>query len=186
MIRGEGFAMRGYLGRGILIAAALVVAVSPAAAQVNDQLAAIATAWTNDNDFAAVVKTHGASCITPILQTLPDAIKQTMAAAPDLDAALDTLEMTARNDVVALLEPCVSTMIIGDQAWYWVQATVAGANAERQGEITLCLMEAVFPLSSEAKQRIYLGTDFGAGVQALVAERPDLAGDVQARVQACL
>jgi hypothetical protein len=47
-------------------------------------------------------------------------------------------------------------------------------------------MGAVAPLSSEAKQRIYLGTDFGAGVQALVAERADLAGDVQARVQACL
>lgn len=178
--------MRRNLSRGVAIAAAFVVAVSPAAAQVNDQLAAMATAWTNDNDFTAVVKTHGASCITPILQALPDAIKQAIAAAPDLDAALDTLDMTARNDVVAQLEPCVSTMILGDQAWYWVQATAAGANAERQGQITVCLMEAVAPLSSEAKQRIYLGTDFGAGVQALVAERPDLAGDVQARVQACL
>jgi hypothetical protein len=178
--------MRGKRRHVAAIAVALMAAASPALAQVNDQLAAMATAWTNDNDFTAVVKTHGAACITPILQALPDAIKQAIAAAPDLDAALDTLEMNARNDVVAQLEPCVSTMILGDQAWNWVQATAAGANAERQGQITVCLMEAVAPLSSEAKQRIYLGTDFGAGVQALLAERPDLAGDVQMRVQACL
>ena len=178
--------MRGNWSRAAAIAAAIALGVAPAAAQVNDQLAAIATAWANDNDLTAVVKTHGASCIIPILQALPDAVKQTIATGPDLDAALDLLEATVRNEVVALLEPCVSTMILGDQAWYWVQATAAGANAERQGQITVCLMEAVMPLSSEAKQRIYLGTDFGAGVQALVAERPDLAGDVQARVQACL
>jgi hypothetical protein len=67
-----------------------------------------------------------------------------------------------------------------------VPTAVPGVTDQRRGEVTLCLMGAVAPLSSEAKQRIYLGTDFGAGVQALVAERADLAGDVQARVQACL
>ncbi len=178
--------MRKNWSRGAAIAVAFVAAVSPAAAQVDERLAAIATAWTDQNDFTAVVKTYGAGCIIPILQALPDATKQAVAAAPDLDAALDALDMATRNDVVGRLEPCGSTMILGDQAWFWVPTAVPGATEVRRGEVTVCLMDAVAPLASEAKQRIYLGTDFGAGVQGLTAERPDLAGDVQARVQACL
>jgi hypothetical protein len=175
--------------RIVVLAVATGVAVAPAVAQVNDRLAAMARAFVDDNDFAPVVGDYGVACMTPILQALPDAAKQIVAAAPDIDAgafALDAAAVVVEPVLFVRLEPCVSTMFVGDQAWNWIQTTMAGATAARQTEIAVCLMEAVAPLSGEAKQRIVLSPDFPAGVAALVAERPDLAGDVQTRVQACL
>ena len=74
----------------------------------------------------------------------------------------------------------METLIIGELIQEW-------AAIELPDEVdtaTVCFMDVVRPLDTDAKQIIVFGEDFEDGIEALLEERPDLA-DLEDQLEAC-
>ena len=167
-------------------------ATTAAFAQVSDdQIAGLVDDWLNTYaaDFTPIVHEFGAQCITAAFADLPDAARQIVAAAGGIENGLTALE---NNDAATLdaflptLSQCVDTMYIGEQIVAWVDDYYVVANDEDKTDKTVCLLNAVYPLPTEAKQTIFAAPDFQAGIQEVMLNQPEAAINLDAVLKACV
>lgn len=164
---------------------------SPVAAQsAAAQIVGLVQAWLEEEatDFPTIVREYGVACIAPLVVAMPEPAQLVIIDAGGIEDGLSALEAEDPEAVDALmpeLQLCVETMLVGGQIWPWVQAEGRNGPLEVQTVIAICLMEAIRPLSTEAKQIIFLGADFEDGTEILIETRPDLAGDLDARLEFC-
>jgi hypothetical protein len=174
-----------------IAATAFASAAAFAQSTIDDQIGALVDAWLNDygGDFSPVVQEYGAQCITPNVVALPESAKQTIVGAGGMEDGLTALETADPDTLTAFLptlQQCVDTMYVGEQIWAWVVDYYPLVGDDDHAVKATCLMNAVQPLPSEAKQIIFAGDDFQAGAQTLMLERPDLAVNLDGVLTACL
>ncbi len=85
------------------------------------------------------------------------------------------------------LDACGGTLIVGDIMWLWVQAERADAAEAERVALGTCLIGAVDRLPLDAKRGIMRFTDgdFADAIEAMLTERPDLAGTIVEDLAAC-
>lgn len=171
----------------LTLVAAISISVSTAFAQANDaELATLIGAWVGGEGGYAegTLYDYGVACLLPGVQAMPDTAKALLVEAGDMEAGLTTMETddpTALTEFLPLVQECVETLIVGERIEDWATEELP----DIVGIVTVCMMDAIRPLSSEAKQIIVLGEDFEAGAGDLIEQRPDLAGDLDDLLEAC-
>jgi hypothetical protein len=171
----------------LTLVAAISISVSTAFAQAtNAELTALIGAWVGGEGGYAEGTLHdyGVACLLPGVQAMPDTAKALLIEADGMEAGLATIEAddpTTLTEFLPLVQECVETLIVGERIEAWATEELH----EIVGIVTVCMMDAVRPLPSEAKQIIVLGEDFEAGAEDLIEQRPDLAGDLDDLLEAC-
>jgi hypothetical protein len=171
----------------LTLVAAISISVSTTFAQANDaELTALISAWVGGQGGYAEGTLHdyGVACLLPGVLAMPDTAKALLAEADDMEAgltAIETDEPTTLTEFLPLVQECVETLIVGERIEAWATEELP----EIAGIVTICMMDAILPLPSEAKQIIVLGDDFEAGAEDLIEQRPDLAGDLDQLLEAC-
>ncbi len=176
--------------RLIVLAAGLLFATSASSQTVDEQLTGLVQAWIDEEgaDLPQVVKDYGVKCVVPIMVGMPDTAKQLFIAAGGVAAGVEALPGADPTAYAAMFPPlvqCVETLLLGEQIWVWVEAEGDRATPAERIAIAVCLLDAVRPLVSEAKEMIARADDFGDGAETLIRERPDLAGDLGAKLEVC-
>jgi len=168
------------------------IVASAAFAQVtDDQITAMVGDWldTYAGDFTPVVQDYGAQCVTPALIALPETAKQTIADAGGIENGLTALQSSdpdTLNAFLPTLQQCVDTMYLGEQIWTWVDGYYLLNDEADKADKATCLMDAVRPLSSEAKQTIFTADDFATGVQNVMLNQPEEAINLDLVLKGCL
>lgn len=167
--------------RTVLASATLAIAATSVASQpaLDVPLTELIRDWTETTELPDVVKDFGNACLIPLLTAQPAPIKQTILDAGNLDDGVDDANL------FSVIEGCTGTMLLGEQIWGWVQDEGRGMSNEELVSVAYCLMGAVHDLSTEAKLTIYQAPDFEGGAEDLIEFRPDLAGDLDARLEFC-
>lgn len=178
-------------------AVSFAVVATPALAQtVDEQLAALVTNWAmlEARGVAPEVQAYGIACATPVVLAMPDTMKQRFIAIGAIRPVLDDLELTdlrAYDRINAPFQQCVETMLVGGAIWAWVQAEEAAAGYDAQRAAAFCVMDAINPLSGNAKAFLFQsaiapGADFEDALDALVTADPTLEAPLQAGIEPCL
>ncbi len=166
-------------------AAASLFATAAFAQATDDELTALVAAWVGGEGgySEGIFRDYGIACLLPGVIAMPDAAKAMLVQAGGMEAGLTQMEEEDPNTLNAflpLVQECVETLIIGEQIQEW-------AMIELPDEVeaaTVCFMDVVRPLDTDAKQIIVLGEDFEDGIEALLEERPELA-DLENQLEAC-
>ncbi|MHA1559843.1 MAG: hypothetical protein ACTSWI_04125 [Alphaproteobacteria bacterium] len=171
----------------LALVAAISISASTAFAQATDaELTALLDAWVGGEGGYAegTLHAYGIACLLPGLQTMPDTAKALLVGADGMEAgltAMDADDPATLAGFLPLLQECVETLIIGERIEAWATEELP----DEVGVVTVCMMDAVRPLPSEAKLIIVEGEDFEAGAEDLLEQRPDLAGDLDQLLEAC-
>lgn len=171
-----------------MVAGAMLAA--PAFAQAIDaQIELLVVAWIEDEapDFSPVVKDYGRSCITPIISAMTPEARGEIIAAGGIAEGLDAIAITDQATVDALMpdvQECVETLFVGETIWVWVQGETTLTDEDKALK-TVCFMDAIRSLPSDAKQAIVAARNFEVGVRAIIQAQPAIVGDLDARLEAC-
>ena len=171
----------------LALVAAISISASTAFAQATDaELTALLDAWVGGEGGYAegTLHSYGVACLLPGIQAMPDTAKALLVEGDGMEAglaAMDADDPTTLAEFLPLVQECVETLIVGERIEAWATEELP----ETVGIVTVCMMDAVRPLTSEAKQIIVLGEDFEDGAEDLLEQRPDLAGDLDQLLEAC-
>jgi len=131
---------------------------------------------------------YGHECILPAVLDLDEESQQVFVVAGGFEAGLDPLyeaDPTGWERLLPQIEQCAQTMILGEGVIPWVNEELPDSPQEERDRVAVCVMDAVRPLPSVAKQVIALADSFEQGVEELLAE-PDLAGTVEEDIESCV
>ncbi len=116
--------------------------------------------------------------------------QETILAAPDFLAGINAVA-AAKPEIPATLFPaldsCWGTMTAGEIMWVWVLAEWDVAADEERVVIGTCLLGAIDRLVLDAKRGItrFRFGGFAEAIDAMLLERPDLAGTIIKDMAAC-
>lgn len=166
-------------------AAATLFVTSAFAQATDDELTALLAAWVGGEGGydEGIFRDYGIACLLPGVLAMPDAAKATLVEAGGMEAGLtqiETADPETLNIFLPLVQECVETLIIGEQIQAWATIELP----DEVETVTVCMMDAIRPLDTDAKQIIVLGEDFEDGIEALLEERTDLA-DLENQIEAC-
>ena len=177
---------------GFALAAGCAVA-APALAQSNGDAAGMAANYTAE--YAAglddLVIEAGTACYIEIVDGLSADDRAMIAAAPDFIAGINALSAAQpelRENLFSELDSCVALMAAQSVMWNWVRFDyLATSDEEEQSVLGTCLMSAVTALTGDAKRGVarFRYGNFHAAIEAMLFERPDLAGTIVEDMAVC-
>lgn len=184
----------------VLALAFVLTASASAKAQTPDeQLTVMVADWIHAEatDLNPDLQQYVVGCVVPVTLSLPDNAKRVIVDAGGMNAGLEILrdaDPEALGLFVAGFEPCFGTTFsLGERILEWTAETLPGVDEETRLATAFCVIDAFLPLSEEGRDVLWDGIYAGVGpdfrvdvVGHLVTERPDLAGDIEARFDACL
>jgi hypothetical protein len=171
-------------------AAASLVASAALAQTIDETMTTLVAAWvdTEGVEFPDDIRAYGLQCMLPAALAMPDAAKQVIIREGGMEAGLTALQtegLEALNAFAPTIQECVETMFLGTQIATWTVTEAAAVPPEAVATVNACLMEAIRPLPTEGKQFIFNAPDFQMGATDLIADHPEVAGDLEARLDAC-
>ena len=185
------------------IALALLAAASTAgqasAQPVDEGLTTMVATWVDQEatNFYGVTRQYIAHCVTNTIVELPDEAQQTFVDAGDVDIARQQLAGNAPEMLAEFQEGVSGCARTASQfASYVLDWVFATQLPDAEGDVLLaasfCVIDAFLPLDEAARETLYLGIDQRRadlrehGIALLAVERPDVAADMTAAVDACL
>jgi hypothetical protein len=171
-------------------AAASLFASAALAQTVDETMTTLVTEWvdTQGAEFPDDIRAYGLQCLLPAALAMPDAAKQVILREGEMEAGLLALQTEGPEALAAFtptIQECVETMFVGTQIAAWTVTEAAAVPPETVVTVNACLMEAVRPLPTTGKQFIFNAPNFQLGATDLIAEHPEVAGDLETRLNAC-
>jgi hypothetical protein len=171
------------------------LAAAPALAQgdTDAQITAAVHDWVvgvGSADLPQPLVDYATTCFGTLLTGMPAAARATfLSSAGEFSDRMDAV-VTASPDLsdslLAGFQECGETLILGGQIYPWVVGSnSAAAPPERIAAETACYKDAIRPLSSDENATVFLGTDFAAGLNALILSGGDPDGRLKAAIDAC-
>lgn len=194
--------MRRLFRRGLAAFLAVAATAAPghlAAQPASAALTPIVGAWVAaeaDNFHRALVP-YLTACISRVAAELPEPAQQTLVEAGGIDAGMRTLDATEPEALDQFLEGSRTCIRIagrfGEKVLTWVFETqLPGAAEDRLTAASYCIIDVLLPLDDPAQETLFFAIDFRGGdlrnhgFAAIAEERPELAAELVAGLDACL